>query len=83
MTIRNAKSKKASNSANYRWSKSKDDANAMRTQCDGNAIKEKKVKDYTEDIARLKSEIEPNRYLDFDNAVKQVNNELNLKTIRK
>ena len=39
---RNAKSKKASNSANYRWSKSKDDANAMRTQCDSNAIKERK-----------------------------------------
>ena len=45
---RNAKSKKASNSANYRWNKSKDDANAMRTQCDGNAIKERKVKEIKE-----------------------------------
>lgn len=45
---RNAKSKKASDSANYRWNKSKDDANAMRTQCDGNAIKERKGKEIKE-----------------------------------
>ena len=45
---RNEKSKKASNSANYRWSKQKEDANAMRTQCDGNAIKERKGKEIKE-----------------------------------
>ena len=45
---RNEKSKKASNSANYRWNKSKDDANAMRTQCDSNAIKERKGKEIKE-----------------------------------
>ena len=45
---RNAKSKKASDSANYRWSKLKDDANAMRTQCDSNAIKERKGKEIKE-----------------------------------
>ena len=45
---RREKSKKASNSANYRWSKSKDDANAMRTQCDSNAIKERKGKEIKE-----------------------------------
>ena len=39
---RNEKSKKASDSANYRWNKQINDANAMRTQCDGNAIKERK-----------------------------------------
>lgn len=39
LEIRNAKSKKASNSAKKRW----DNANAMRTQCDGNAINESKV----------------------------------------
>lgn len=47
---RNAKSKKASDSANYRWNKSKDDANAMRTQCDSNAIKERKGKEIKETI---------------------------------
>jgi len=45
---RNEKSKKASNSANCRWSKQKNDANAMRTQCDGNAIKERKGKEIKE-----------------------------------
>ena len=45
---RRAKSKKASESANYRWSKLKDNANAMRTQCDGNAIKERKGKEIKE-----------------------------------
>jgi hypothetical protein len=42
---RDAKSKKARESASYRWNKSDTDANAMRTQCDGNAIKEKKEKE--------------------------------------
>jgi len=46
------KSKKARESALYRWhnkvEKSDDDANAMRTQCDGNAIKEKKRKEIKE-----------------------------------
>lgn len=41
---RNLKSKKASISASYRWKKNENDANAMRTQCDGNAKKERKVK---------------------------------------
>jgi len=45
---RNEKSKKASNSANCRWSKQKKDANAMRTQCDSNAIKERKGKEIKE-----------------------------------
>lgn len=39
---RNEKSNKAAKSASKRWEK---DANAMRTQCDGNAIKEKKRKE--------------------------------------
>ncbi len=38
---RRNKSKSARNSAKVRWN----NANAMRTQCDGNAIKEKKVKE--------------------------------------
>ena len=45
---RNEKSKKASNSANYRWSKQKNDSNAMRTQFDSNAIKERKGKEIKE-----------------------------------
>jgi len=42
---RDAKSKKASESARYRWDKNKSDANALPTQSDSNAIKEKKVKE--------------------------------------
>ena len=42
---RSAKSVKARVSANKRWEKQKDNANAMRTQCDSNAKKESKVKD--------------------------------------
>lgn len=37
-----------------------------------------KAQKLAEEIAKLKSEIEPDRYLDFNNAVKQVDNELNL-----
>ena len=51
---RNEKSKKASDSANYRWSKQKDDANAMRTQCDSNAIKERKGKEIKETKETIK-----------------------------
>ena len=39
---RNEKSVKASNSAKKRWNKSERNANALRTQSEGNAIKEKK-----------------------------------------
>lgn len=59
---RDAKSRKARDSAFYRWNKNKiDDANAMRTQCDSNAIKESKVKEskvkeYKEDNNIDKSE---------------------------
>src|SRR3990167_647278 len=42
---RNSKSEKARQSAFSRWNKIKTDANAMRTQCDSNAIKERKGKD--------------------------------------
>ena len=43
---RDEKSRKATNSALTRWNKdNKKDANAMRTQCDSNAIKESKVKE--------------------------------------
>jgi hypothetical protein len=41
---RNEKSVKARQSAFNRWNKVKDDANALRTQSDGNAIKESKGK---------------------------------------
>lgn len=42
---RDEKSKKASKSALSRWNKNKEDANALQTQSDSNAIKEKKVKE--------------------------------------
>lgn len=38
------KSQKARESAHARWNKEKGNANAIRTQCDSNAIKERKVK---------------------------------------
>ena len=50
---RNEKSAKASQSANLRWQKQKDNANAMRTQYDSNTIKEKKGKEIKEDIELL------------------------------
>lgn len=42
---RDKKSKKARESALYRWNKNNKNANAMRTQCDSNAIKERKGKE--------------------------------------
>ena len=42
---RNNKSESARQSAFCRWGKKKTDANAMRTQCDSNAIKERKGKE--------------------------------------
>jgi len=42
---RNEKSAKASKSAHYRWQKHKENANAMQTHSDSNAIKEKKGKE--------------------------------------
>jgi len=45
---RNEKSAKAKHSANLRWNKVKEDANALRTQSEGNAIKESKVKELNE-----------------------------------
>jgi len=46
---RKDKSKKASKSAAFRWNKQQEDANAMRTQCERNAIKEKKRKEYNKE----------------------------------
>lgn len=45
---RNEKSIKASQSASLRWQKNKQDANALQTQSDSNAIKEKKGKEIKE-----------------------------------
>jgi len=42
---RNEKSEKARKSAQYRWNNKTDNANAMRTHSDGNAIKERKGKE--------------------------------------
>jgi len=43
LKFKKSKSQKARISANHRWKK--DNANAMRTQCEGNAIKERKGKE--------------------------------------
>jgi len=45
MEKKEAKSYKARQSAKARWDKQSDDANAMQTQCECNAIKENKVKE--------------------------------------
>lgn len=43
----------------------------------------KKKKDYSEEIADLKSDLKIDKYLDFNNAIKQVDNELSLnKTLK-
>ena len=42
---RDLKSKKARESANNRWNKNKENANALQTKSDSNAIKESKVKE--------------------------------------
>lgn len=47
---RDEKSDKARKSAIFRWSADKQDANALRTQCEGNAIKERKGKERKENI---------------------------------
>ena len=61
LELRNEKSEKARDSANSRWKKEKDNANAMRTQCDSNAIKESKVKE-----SKVKdSKINKNSVCDF------------------
>ena len=58
MLIKDEKTKKARASAEARWRKkpnnnSVDDANAMQTQCEGNAIKESKVKEKKENNTSL------------------------------
>jgi hypothetical protein len=45
LDFRNEKSLKARESAHKRWNNSSTDANALRTLCDSNAIKERKVKE--------------------------------------
>lgn len=45
LNLRYEKSEKAKQSAQSRWNKSDKNANALRTQSDGNAIKERKVKE--------------------------------------
>ena len=55
MELRDEKSKKASESAKKRWL----DAKAMRTQCEGNAIKEIKEKEITIQESKIKEEKPP------------------------
>lgn len=50
---RNLKSIKAKESANSRWKKIKDNANALRTESDSNAIKESKGKEIKEDLIKI------------------------------
>lgn len=51
------KSKKARESALYRWNKNKENANAMRQQCDSNAIKESKGKESKRKESKRKESI--------------------------
>jgi hypothetical protein len=68
MEFKESKSKKAAENASKRWEKSVNDANAMQTQCDGNAdvkignaIKEKKRK---ENIVKESKGLAPTRTKD-------------------
>ena len=66
---RNEKSNKARNSANKRWEKTNNDANALQTQSDSNAIKEIKGK-----------EIKGNEIPDFNSFLKYAIKTNNLKS---
>lgn len=55
---RNQKSLKARESASKRWNKNKDDANAMPTQSECNAIKDNKEKEIKVNKIRTKEEID-------------------------
>jgi hypothetical protein len=61
---RNEKSTKARDSAKYRWDKFKNDANALQSQSEGNAIKERKGKEIKEKeitIEDVKAKFLPNK----------------------
>lgn len=60
---RNEKSAKAKHSANLRWNKVKEDANALQPHSEGNAIKEKKGKDINE---KKGNESKGNETADFE-----------------
>jgi hypothetical protein len=75
---RNDKSAKASRSAFARWNRAKEDANAMRTQCDGNAInkgkerKELKKKFIAPTLEEIKSFFKEKGYSE-ESAIKAFN----------
>lgn len=60
---RNEKSKNGKKAAEIRWNKVKEDANAMQTHSEGNAIKEKKVKEIDE---KKGNESKGNETADFE-----------------
>ena len=64
---REAKSKKARESAMNRWNKSERNANALRTQSDSNAIKERKVKESKVNILLEKETKEGERFQSNEN----------------
>jgi hypothetical protein len=71
---RNSKSEKARESANYRWKNKYNDANALRSQCDSNAIKEKKRKkrkDIRDNITTNNNTTIINRENNIDNKEKK------------
>lgn len=55
---RDAKSQKARETAFKRWNKNKDDANAMQTHSEGNAIKERKVNEIKEKENKVNDRIQ-------------------------
>jgi len=61
LEMRAEKSKKASLSAKERWNKKQENANALRTQSDSNAIKERKGKERKEKTDTLVA-MQPNEY---------------------
>ena len=69
---RNNKSEKARQSALSRWNKMPDDANAMRTHSDSNAIKERKGKERKVKKSIIKGEGEKNWKNDFDTYIEEM-----------
>lgn len=72
---RNEKSRKAKESANYRWI----NANALRTDCEGNAIKEKKRKEKKKKECISESKYSPDEF-SFENVWEQYGKKGNRKT---
>ena len=72
---RDLKSKKARESANNRWNKNKENANALQTKSDSNAIKESKVKESKVKESKVKeSKVNENKVNENNSIISEIKN---------